>query len=697
MNLTDQEISVRRLSRVVAVRKYNHGRMPGMTGDEALKKVEEHEERFLHPNIELTKDEEINMFATALEIAVKFMFKHHVYSFGGKTYCQTDSGPIGLRITMAVARLVMGEWGEKMKAILTDADIKIFLSGLFVDDCRYLTSSLPDGVRWSQDEKKFVFRKEWKSEDCLQNKNQRTSQELCHAMNSIYSNIKFTIETESDFSNKRLPTLDFDLWVEEGNYLRYSFYEKPMKNPFCIMQQSAMSNKTKIQILSQDLVRRMLNVGDNVSQDERNKIVDDYTDRLIRSGYSEAQVRDIIVSGLTGYERKKTKAANEKAPLHRPAATTLNIRLHKKLTERENWFKNQKQKEQKATKTKNKHENETAVTIPVVSVMFTPFTPESQLLQKLRKVEAKVSSLTGDKIQHVERAGTKLRYLLVSSDPWSNVKCGSNKCLVCTNPYNTNFSCKKRNVSYKTYCLKCAEEAGADEKTLKTNVSQNIQFYFGETFRDASTRGTEHLADYLSQADDSHMFKHLSDTHPGLKDVKFGMTVVKQHKSSFQRQIFESVLIFRGKNVLNSKSEFSRCQVPRLSVLIGEDQQRADTKIEVMKLKRRFIENENFQPLSKKRRENKDVNELEVDSKTIDKTESTQEALDEQTNCPVPHDDGNLKFFQLFNSEAKQRDPKPTKRKSNLKRLKGQPKISNFLNTKVGKRFSADSPSPAPT
>ena len=162
------------------------------------------------------------------------------------------------------------------------------------------------------------------------------------------------------------------------------------------------------------------------------------------------------------------------------------------------------------------------------------------------------------------------------------------------------------------------------------------------------------------------MFKHLSDTHPGLKDVKFGMTVVKQHKSSFQRQIFESVLIFRGKNVLNSKSEFSRCQVPRLSVLIGEDQQRADTKIEVRKLKRRFIENENFQPFSKKRRENKDVNELEVDSKTIDKTESTQEALDEQTNCPVPHDDGNLKFFQLFNSEAKQRDPKPTKRKSNL-------------------------------
>ena len=67
---------------------------------------------------------------------------------------------------------------------------------------------------------------------------------------------------------------------------------------------------------------RMMNLCDKVSQEERNKAVDSYTDRLIRSGYSISQVRDIIVSGLTGYERKKLKAAKEKAPLHQPAATT---------------------------------------------------------------------------------------------------------------------------------------------------------------------------------------------------------------------------------------------------------------------------------------------------------------------------------------------------------------------------------------
>ena len=69
------------------------------------------------------------------------------------------------------------------------------------------------------------------------------------------------------------------------------------------------------------------------------------------------------------------------------------------------------------------------------------------------------------------------------------------------------FSCRKRNVSYKTYCLKCAADAGADEKTLRVNINDNIKFYFGETFRDAYSRGVEHLSDYVGQTDDSHMMK----------------------------------------------------------------------------------------------------------------------------------------------------------------------------------------------
>ena len=72
---------------------------------------------------------------------------------------------------------------------------------------------------------------------------------------------------------------------------------------------------------------------------------------------------------------------------------------------------------------------------------------------------------------------------------------------------------------------------------LEDNVNENIDFYFGETFRDAFTRGCEHLSDYHSKSDDSHMYKHLTDVHPGCKpsEIQFGMSVVKKHKSSFER------------------------------------------------------------------------------------------------------------------------------------------------------------------
>ena len=81
--------------------------------------------------------------------------------------------------------------------------------------------------------------------------------------------------------------------------------------------------------------------------------------------------------------------------------------------------------------------------------MFVQQTPNSQLLQQLRQTESKIMAVTGDRVKLVERSGTKLRHMLVSSDPWRNTKCSDKKCLVCTNPLNTNFLCRKRNVSYK--------------------------------------------------------------------------------------------------------------------------------------------------------------------------------------------------------------------------------------------------------
>ena len=171
MNLTDGKIKVRILDKIIPKRAHKKGSMPGMTGAQALKKrkVEdinkEEEAKFIHPQREPTEEERLLLFATACEIAVKFLFSNHLYQFGGQTFLQSDGGPIGMRLTMCVARIVMGEWGDEVKRILGANNLKTYLEGLYVDDLRWILSCLRMGWRWDQVEKKFLFREDWREED----------------------------------------------------------------------------------------------------------------------------------------------------------------------------------------------------------------------------------------------------------------------------------------------------------------------------------------------------------------------------------------------------------------------------------------------------------------------------------------------------------------------------------------------------
>ena len=70
------------------------------------------------------------------------------------------------------------------------------------------------------------------------------------------------------------------------------------------------------------------------------------------------------------------------------------------------------------------------------------------------------------------------------------------------------------------------------------------------------------------------MLRHMIDRHSN-EDwslVKFNMRVLKFIQSSFKRQILESVLIQgnRHHNIMNSRSEYNRCALPRLATKMGE-------------------------------------------------------------------------------------------------------------------------------
>ena len=68
------------------------------------------------------------------------------------------------------------------------------------------------------------------------------------------------------------------------------------------------------------------------------------------------------------------------------------------------------------------------------------------------------------------------------------------------------------------------------------------------------------------------MVKYWLDEHTDLPEpLPFHIKVISSFRDSLTRKISESVWIdLRGGGVLNSKTEYSRCRLPRLTVNMGE-------------------------------------------------------------------------------------------------------------------------------
>ena len=95
--------------------------------------------------------------------------------------------------------------------------------------------------------------------------------------------------------------------------------------------------------------------------------------------------------------------------------------------------------------------------------------------------------------------------------------------------------------------------------------------YVGETSKSLYERGREHWKDFKSNLENSHIMKHHIIHHGGIGEPSFFLRPVRYFSTPLTRQIAEAVRIEQwGESiVLNSRSEFNRSKIPRLT--LGED------------------------------------------------------------------------------------------------------------------------------
>ena len=106
----------------------------------------------------------------------------------------------------------------------------------------------------------------------------------------------------------------------------------------------------------------------------------------------------------------------------------------------------------------------------------------------------------------------------------------------------------------------------------KESLTRGPSLYVGESSRSIQERASEHMG--AARRGDSK--SHQALEHKG-EPPDFHFKVVSYHRTALNRQIKEAVRIRRrggATNILNSKSEFNRCQIPRLVVEEKDDETR---------------------------------------------------------------------------------------------------------------------------
>ena len=340
-------------------------------------------------------------------------------------------------------------------------------------------------MRFSVEEKRFKFEKEWVEEDEKMASVERTVRELSKAMNSISEDLKFTFETEYDFPKKRLPTLAFELWsTKEG--IRFSYFEKEMRNQVLTQKRSSMSENAKVSILTNELNRRFEMVDDKIEKEEKTDIVNHFTQQLVNSGYAWPQIREIVTSSLKGICKKDLRRKETNSKKFRTGEESLIAGIKKKLTENTEWYKSYEEEDGEIDngetlesneikawkqwrrggrgKRTSKRERTYATTDQIQGVLFIAHTEKSELAKRVREKLQNFEEISRIKMKVVERVGSKIVDLIHKSNPWENQRCDRKDCELCSGADEKQWGrCKKRSLVYEHECISCKKDERKEE------------------------------------------------------------------------------------------------------------------------------------------------------------------------------------------------------------------------------------------
>ena len=275
----------------------------------------------------------------------------------------------------------------------------------------------------------------WAKEDSMLTPTELTRRVLAGTMQGIETFLNFTFET-CDMFNGWLPTLDTCVRINENNEVEYNYYEKDTCANMTVQAKSAMNLNTKIQILSQDMIRRLLNTKEELGAKNRGAVIDRYARKLLLIGFDKEQTRKIVKNGIKGFEGKKRSRLSRGLPLRNTATRSSKNRFLKKLVGKTTWYKKKNKStapsvgaNNAAEKGAKKDKKVQEQVFEPQTVLFVEYSKNGELASKLRELMKRLAHTIGFNVKVVERTGASLRNQFPTTTLWDGSHCGREECV----------------------------------------------------------------------------------------------------------------------------------------------------------------------------------------------------------------------------------------------------------------------------
>ena len=327
-----------------------------------------------------------------------------------------------------------------------------------------------------------------------------------------------------------------------------------------------MNENTKIQILSNDTVRRLLTTKEDLGAEYKGAVIDQYGKKLLHSGFNMEQTRKILKNGIKGYIGKLKNRIRAGRKLRSTAQESLGSRNMKKLLSKTNWYRKKKKTDEEQNvkirprdgrepKSREQNKNIKEQAPEYKTVLFVEYTKNGELASQLRELTGRLAPTLGFRVKVVERAGASMKSQFPTSNLWDGQKCGRKDCVTCEQGAEMLPDCTSTSLVYENVCGTCNPGAGTDKELVEVK-SDVPTMYVGETSRSIFERSKEHWGAWRSRDDASHIHKHQVEVHGGAENPKFYMRAVRNYRSALSRQIGEVVWIRRrGGSRLYSKQQ----------------------------------------------------------------------------------------------------------------------------------------------